>query len=390
MGIRKRIRKTKSSRRNVYDAEVYVRGQRVAFKTFETRGQAEDWYLETKYSFAYGRQNDSVVQLMSFSEVFSRYREERHPQLRASTQQTQAIRFKYLADSPVGVVRMADFDARTIDAWFQWLRTQETARNPGRRNFRQEFNLLRAVLNWYRDSLNAQFVVPIVKRHRQAVYFKAVTPRRPDYFIRPEDIERWLRWLKDNRSNPVYWRLGLFLTHTGARVGEACGLMWDAVDFQQEIASVARSVWWDHHSKRPNLQNCAKKDESIRIMRLSAPVVKMLKEAKLSSGGNGPVFCDRSGELLKYSAIQSAFNAGFRALGLPWRSTHICRHSFGTLALKATRDLSSVQAAMGHRDIRETQRYAKVIALADGLANHKTADLIGFKDESVSNLIGSS
>jgi hypothetical protein len=136
MGIRKRTRKTKSSKRTVYDAEVYVRGERVAFKTFETRGQAEGWHLETKYSFAFGRQSDSVVQQMSFSDVFSRYREERHPQLRASTQQTQVIRFKYLADSPVGVVRMVDFDARTIDAWFQWLRT----------------------------------------RHRQAVYIKAVTP----------------------------------------------------------------------------------------------------------------------------------------------------------------------------------------------------------------------
>jgi integrase len=383
MGIRKRTRKIKSSKRTVYDAEVYIRGQRVAFKTFETRGQAEDWYLETKHTFAHGRQSDFAVQQMTFGEVFSRYREERAPQLRASTQQTQAIRFKYLVDSPISVVRMADFEARTIDAWFQWLRSQLTAINPGRRNFRQEFNLLRAVLNWYRDFLNANFVVPIVKRHRQAVYFKAVAPRRPDYFIRPEDIDRWLRWLKENRSNPVYWRLGLFLTHTGARVGEACGLLWDAIDFDNEIASVIRTVWWDHNTKRPKLQNCTKNDESVRILRLSAPIVRVLKEAKLSSGGNGPVFADRSGELLKYSAIQSAFNAGFKALGLPWRSTHICRHSFGTLALKATRDLSSVQAAMGHRDIRETQRYAKVVALADGVANHKTADLIGFNDVSL-------
>jgi integrase len=255
----------------VYDEEVYVRGQRVAFKTFETRGQAEDWYLETKHAFAQGRQSDSVVQQMTFAKVFSRYREERLPQLRPSTQQTQAIRFKYLADSPIGPIRMADFDARTIDQWFQWLRNQPTSMNPGWRNFRQEFNLLRAVLNWYRDFMNASFVAPIVKRHRQAVYFKAVTPRRPDCFMRPEDIDRWLRWLKENRSNPVYCRLGLFLTHTGARVGEACGLLWDAVDFEHDIASIIRTVWWDHHSKQPTLQNCAKNVESVRILRLSAP-----------------------------------------------------------------------------------------------------------------------
>lgn len=82
MGIRKRTRKTISSKRIVYDAEVYVRGQRVSFKTFETRGKAEDWYLETKHAFAYGRQSDSVVQQRTFAEVFSRYREDRLPQLR--------------------------------------------------------------------------------------------------------------------------------------------------------------------------------------------------------------------------------------------------------------------------------------------------------------------
>ena len=39
------------------------------------------------------------------------------------------------------------------------------------------------------------------------------------------------------------------------------------------------------------------------------------------------LFTDRNGELLKYNAIQVAFNKGFKALNLPWRSTHILRHS---------------------------------------------------------------
>ena len=33
----------------------------------------------------------------------------------------------------------------------------------------------------------------------------------------------------------------------------------------------------------------------------------------------------------------SNFNAGFIALKLPWRSTHICRHTFATLALMTTK-----------------------------------------------------
>ena len=31
----------------------------------------------------------------------------------------------------------------------------------------------------------------------------------------------------------------------------------------------------------------------------------------------------------KREHVQSSFNHGFMALGLPWRSTHICRHTYG-------------------------------------------------------------
>ena len=84
---------------------------------------------------------------------------------------------------------------------------------------------------------------------------------------------------------------------------------------------------------------------------------------KEETGESGLLFTDTQGDLLKYNAIQSLFNAGFVALELPWRSTHILRHSYATMALIATRDLSSVQASLGHTSSRITEKYAKVIAL---------------------------
>lgn len=84
------------------------------------------------------------------------------------------------------------------------------------------------------------------------------------------------------------------------------------------------------------------------------------------------LFIDMRGEPLKYTAIQAAFNAGFRALNLPWRSTHILRHSYATMALMATRDLPSVQASLGHSSIKMTERYAKIIALLNRDIAEKT------------------
>ena len=88
------------------------------------------------------------------------------------------------------------------------------------------------------------------------------------------------------------------------------------------------------------------------------------------------VFVNRQGDLLKYNAIQSAFNGGFRALNLPWRSTHICRHTYATLAMMATRDIGSVQASLGHKTQAMTQRYAKTIALLQSNTAEKTAALL--------------
>ncbi|MEQ1879121.1 MAG: tyrosine-type recombinase/integrase, partial [Bdellovibrionia bacterium] len=94
------------------------------------------------------------------------------------------------------------------------------------------------------------------------------------------------------------------------------------------------------------------------------------------SGGKGVIFKSANGELLKYNAIQSQFNAGFVALGLPWRSTHICRHTFATAALQATKDLSAVQASLGHRSRSVTEKYAKSIAMLNESTADKTADFL--------------
>ena len=91
---------------------------------------------------------------------------------------------------------------------------------------------------------------------------------------------------------------------------------------------------------------------------------------------NDLVFTDLKGELLKYNAVQSAFNAGFTALKLPWRSTHICRHTFATIALMETKNLSAVQACLGHTEVRMTQKYAKTVALLSSETGEKTASAI--------------
>ena len=68
---------------------------------------------------------------------------------------------------------------------------------------------------------------------------------------------------------------------------------------------------------------------------------------------NDLVFTDIKGKLLKYNAIQSAFNHGFMALELPWCSTHILRHSYATMALMGTNNLFQLFRPALNRHSRE-------------------------------------
>jgi integrase len=269
---------------------------------------------------------------------------------------------------------MADITSKVIDLWLAELIALPTAKNPGRRSFAKEVELLSNVFHWYRENKNEAFVVPITRRHREKSRYKDVPSRRPDYFIRPEEVRTWIEWLKEHRK-PNYWRLATFLVLTGCRVGEACGLRWDAIDFQMKIARVVRTVYWDHHTKQPVLTDTTKTQGSNRIIVLPDELISMLQEMKRQGGESEWLFPGKNGNTIKYNAIQSAFNAGFVALELPWRSTHICRHTFATISLMATDSLSGVQASLGHTKQSMTEKYAKIVSMLNTGNAEKTASL---------------
>ncbi len=121
-------------------------------------------------------------------------------------------------------------------------------------------------------------------------------------------------------------------------------------------------------------------EDSHKIIHLPDALVSMLKVMKLENGGDNMLFRNRRGEMLRDNSVRSAFNAAFIALGLPWRGTHICRHTWGTSGLKANDDnISKVQVNMGHSDRRVSEIYAKAQAQADRSTTENTARLMGFK-----------
>ena len=377
MAIIKRHKRTNGKRKLFYQAQVYVRGVRLTYKSFNTKAEAVIWHEKQKRKLT--KDPSALFETdkseMFFSDCFKKYLKEAFPLLKRSTRETYEARFRYFIKGPLPHMRMGELKAHAVYNWIEWLKKQETIKNKNRHTFKHELKFLSVILNWYRNFIDEDFNIPITKKHRQLCHYKPVPPKRPDYFAKPEELRAFVKWLKEHRSNPVYWRLAVFMLSTGARVGEACGMCWDAVDFKSGLARVIRRTAWEQRTKRPYLEETTKTSSSVRLLLLSDELLTVLKEMKLESENKSELlFTDSEGELLKYNAIQSSFNASFMALGLPWRSTHILRHSYATAALMATRDISSVQASLGHTSSRMTERYAKVVALLNRETAQKTAE----------------
>ena len=371
MAIIKRYIKKNGQRKLCYQAQVYVGGIRLQSKTFKNKTSACVWHDKQKEQLL--KDPSATYQekpIMFFSDCLKRYLAEAFPLLGKSTQQGYETRLRYLIKGPLSHASMENINAKLIHNWLNWLKKHPTAKNKGRKTFKGELKFLSAVLNWYRNFVDEDFNVPITKK--QLCHYKSVPPKRPDYYARPEELRAWIKWLKENRSNPVYWKLASFMLLTGARVGEACGMLWSAVDLEQKTARVIRRIRWDQRTKRAYLEETTKSSASVRLLILSDELVSLLKQMKEESNGQDFLFVDKKGEALKYNAIQTNFNAGFMALNLSWRSTHILRHSYATMALIATRDLSAVQASLGHTDMKVTQQYAKVVALLNRDTAEKT------------------
>ena len=363
-----------------YQAQIYVKGRRVDYKTFDSKSKATLWHEEKK-KFLKGEPSKRESNAYLLSDCIKSFQEKAIPFLQKPTRQSYLNGLKYLVESPLHNVEMSHLNAKHVHYWIDWLKKHPTVHTVSRKSFQFELKLLTTVLNWYKNFVNENFNNPVTKQHKQSCHYKIIHPRCPDYFMRPMDARNWLKWIKKNRENPVYWRIAVFMLLTGARICEACAMKWDAVDLEEGTARVMRIIRWDFHTRKPELVETTKTATSSRLLLLPDDLVEILKEMRPEDSGDSLLFKKDTGQPLNYVTIQRVFNKGFESLNLPWRSTHILRHSYATMALLATKDLASVQASLGHKSSRMTERYAKAVALLTKDTAQKTSQVFSVLDK---------
>lgn len=154
-------------------------------------------------------------------------------------------------------------------------------------------------------------------------------------------IEELNRLVKADCAIPVMKNAALFSALTGLRHSDIQKLIWSEVGHSQELGYY--------------LQFRQKKTGGAEMLPISEQAYSLMGERRDPS--------DKVFEGLSYSAYHNRYLYNWLgAAGITKHITFHCfRHTFATLLLSNGADMATVSKMLGHRDLKTTQIYAKVV-----------------------------
>ena len=365
MSIEKRI---KSDGKTSYRVKIFDKQRVVSSASFKNKPDAIEWEREQLYNVNKQKYFPQAITKIKFEELF-KYWLQNHAEPRkapSSLKRDKQIYKDYLAPN-LAYVFCNEITYHNIDRIIGTMIKTGRIKNKTVNNIMQ---LLKTVLN-YGVKKRYLSINPMASIEKLPV-----TEQTLRYWSK-EEVLAFLNYTshkyRDNRASFVLY---LLLLSTGLRIGEAIGLKWSNVSFDNGLFTISHT-----YDRVQNKVKEGTKGKRIRYIGINEDLLYELKLLKVSSGKAEYVFINQNGGNVDPDNFKKRnFEKDIVEAGVPRIRIHDLRHTFASHYMMNNGNLYELQKILGHADAKTTMRYAHLapshIAHTAGIVkfDYKTRD----------------
>lgn len=186
-------------------------------------------------------------------------------------------------------------------------------------------------------------------------------------YLADEQIKLFFEYCEKRNTNVRH--IAKFMLYTGLRVGEACALTWDDIDFEKRYIYVNKTYtqYAEYNNDRKthtSYTQTPKTENSVRKVPMCRAVYELLENQKNSrQSKKNFVFLSIRGTPYTARGVNQSLESAIKnfnenrppdSIELPLFTPHWLRHTFATMCLKSGIPPKVVQSYMGHSDIQTT------------------------------------
>ena len=207
-------------------------------------------------------------------------------------------------------------------------------------------------------------------------------------FYNKEELRQFLEAVK-SEQNPKWFVLFRLLAFSGMRKGEALGLQWNKINFEDKTVTIDQTLSRGEDGKL--IIQDTKTTAGERVISLDDITLKILKEwrttqrldyFRLGINTNNPnqnLFTNLENEYIQHAHVTTVMNRVIKKNNLKKITTHQLRHSHCSLLFEAGASIKEVQERLGHSSYEVTLNiYTHVTPERKEETADKFAQYVGF------------